>query len=40
MIAFTNDQYVVGFIIRYRYIVYHFKYLKVQKRFDIGRQYL
>jgi spore cortex formation protein SpoVR/YcgB (stage V sporulation) len=40
MISFINNQYAVGFIIRYQHFVYHFKYLKFQKRFDIGRQYL
>jgi hypothetical protein len=40
MITFANDQYVFGFTVRYQHFVYHFKYMKFQKRLNIGRQYL
>jgi hypothetical protein len=40
MIKFTNDQYVVGFTVRYKHFVYYLRYIKLQKRIDIGRQYL
>ena len=40
MIKFINDQYVVGFTFRHQHFVYHFRYMKLQKRIDAGRQYL
>lgn len=40
MITFTNDNAVIGFTFRYKHFVYHFRYLKLHKTLDIGRQYL
>jgi len=37
---FNNDSYELGVTIRYKHFIYHFRYLKLQHRLDIGRQYL
>jgi len=40
MIKFINDQYTLGFTVRYKHYIYHFRYMKLHKTMDIGRQYL
>jgi hypothetical protein len=40
MIEFKNDQFTLGFTFRYKHYIYNFRYLKLHKKFDIGRQYL
>lgn len=40
MIKFKNDQYEIGITITYKYFMYHFRYMRFQKRWDIGRQIL
>jgi hypothetical protein len=40
MINFNNDQYVIGFTLVYKHYIYHWRYFKIRKGWDIGRQYL
>lgn len=40
MIKLNNDKYEIGVTLTYKHYIYHFRYLKFQKRLDIGRQYL
>lgn len=40
MITFAKNQHVVGFTFRYKHFVYHLRYMRSQKKFDAGRQYL
>jgi len=40
MLKLNNDKYEVGLTLRYKHYIYHFRYMKVQNRWDIGRQYL
>lgn len=40
MIIFNNDRFETGVTLRYKHYIYHFRYLKLSKVWDIGRQYL
>jgi len=40
IIEINNDRYVIGATLRYKHYIYHFRYMKLRKHFDIGRQYL
>lgn len=40
MVIWLNDRYTIGFILKWRHYIYHLRYSRIGKNWEIGRQWL